>query len=381
VWGWGGTAYSPGDDALYAVTANAFAGGSNTGDDFSESVGYGEHLVKLAPDLSVEDSDHPSDLATPADLDFVGSPVVFEHAGCGELVVGADKDDELYAWRADDIGNGPLWELQLEPYDYADPFLSQLAWSPGLASLYAVTGTQLLRIGIGADCEPHVDWREPLGTKTENGSPTIADDTVWFAANDSPMLYGYDARTGERVFSAPLGGTTLEAPTIAGGRLVVGTLTGLVEGFAFGTRPDADPPSWATALHVSKTIGIASIVDAPGPCMCSTRQLYTNDRGKTWHETTTISAHFTASAGRVYFWSGGRLSTLVSLPRRTSSTRLASTIVATFTDGTIKDVDPIPGGVAVLVSSRVHGQGWDTAPRVLIVKGTTVDGGATWITG
>jgi hypothetical protein len=39
VWGWGGTAYSAADDALYAVTANAFAGGSNSGDDFSESAG------------------------------------------------------------------------------------------------------------------------------------------------------------------------------------------------------------------------------------------------------------------------------------------------------------------------------------------------------
>jgi hypothetical protein len=185
------------------------------------------------------------------------------------------------------------------------------------------------------------------------------------------MLYGYDARSGERVFSAPLGGTTLEAPTIAGGRLVVGTMTGLVEGFAFTTRAQADAPSWASALHVSKTIGIASVVDDPGRCMCATRQLYTNDRGKTWHETTSVSAHFTAGGGRVYFWSGGRLSTLASLPRHTTSTRLASTTVATIADGTIKDVEAIPGGVAVLVSSRVRGQGWDTAPRVLLVKGTT----------
>ena len=27
----------------------------------------------------------------------------------------------------------------------------------------------------------------------------------------------------------------------------------------------------------------------------------------------------------------------------------------------------------MLVSSRVHGQGWDSAPRVLLVKGTTVE--------
>ena len=372
VWGWGGTAYSAADDALYAVTANAFAGGSNTGDDFSESAGDGEHLVKLAPDLSVVDSNHPADLTTPDDLDFVGSPVVLDRAGCGELVVGADKDDELYAWDAGDVGAGPRWELQLEAFDPGDPFLGQLAWSPELDSLYAVTGTELIRIQVGADCSPHVDWREPLGTKTENGSPTIAGDTIWFAANGTPTLYGYDARTGTRVFDAPLGGTTLEAPTIAGGRLVVGTMTGLVEGFAFADPP-AGRPRWAAAAHVSKRVGFVSLDMSPGRCMCSTRQYYTDDRGRTWHETATVSNHFEASAGRLYFWTPTRLSILAQLPRRTSSSRLAATTLTTIANGTIKRVEPIPGGIAVLVSSRVHGQGWDTAPRVLLVRGTTAD--------
>src|SRR5262249_44698777 len=108
VWGWGGTAYSADDDALYALTANAFAGGPNTGDNFSESVGYGEHLVKLAPDLTVDDASHPDDLDTPGDLDFVGSPVLLDRPGCGELVVGADKNDVVYAWRADAIADGPI---------------------------------------------------------------------------------------------------------------------------------------------------------------------------------------------------------------------------------------------------------------------------------
>jgi outer membrane protein assembly factor BamB len=295
---------------------------------------------------------------------------VLDRAGCGELVVGADKDDDLYAWQADDVGGGPLWELPLEPFDPADPFLSQLAWSPELASLYAVTGTQLFRIQVGADCDPHLDWREPRGTRTENGSPTIAGNTIWFAANGTPTLYGYDARTGTRLFEAPLGGTTLEAPTITGGRLVVGTMTGLVEGFAFDD-PASDAPRWAAAAHVSTRIGFVSVDRSPGRCMCATRQYYTYDRGKTWHETATVSGHFTAASGRLYFWTPGRLSVLAELPRRTSSRRLASTTVATVTDGTIKRVEPIPGGVAVLVSSRVDGQGWDTAPRVLLVRGTT----------
>jgi hypothetical protein len=407
VWGWGGTAYSADDDALYAVTANAFAGGPNTGDDFSESVGYGEHLVKLAPDLTVEDASHPDDLDTPGDLDFVGSPVVFDRPGCGELVVGADKNDVVYAWRADSIGDGPIWELGLQNFDAADPLLSQLAWSPSLSSLYAVTGTQLVRIAIAAGCNAHVDWAEPLGTHTENGNPTIAGDTVWFAVNGTPRLVGYDARTGDRIFETPLGGTTVEAPMISDGRLVVGTMSGLVEGFSFGDA--ADPPasvattSWATKrlgwqsrsdgvyatedagnswhkifagpvldiLRLSRNEGLISVGDKPGICMCSTQQFWTIDGGAHWHETTTLPEEFVKGAGRIYFWTASRLGTLATVPRETSSSHLASTTVATVGDGTIKAVDPIPGGVAALVSSRVHGQGWDTAPRILLVHGTT----------
>src|SRR5262249_62022524 len=114
--------------------------------------------------------------------------------------------------------------------------------SAGLARSSAVTGAEVIRPQVAADCSPHVDWREPLGTKTENGSPTIAGDTIWFAANGTPTLYGYDARTGTRVFDAPLGGTTLEAPTIAGRRPLGGTMTGPPEGFAFSDPPSAKPP-------------------------------------------------------------------------------------------------------------------------------------------
>src|SRR5690348_15852628 len=86
-----------------------------------------------------------------------------------------------------------------------------------------------------------------------------------------------------------------------------------------------------------------------------------------------LSDRFTASAGRLYFWTPTRLSGLAALPHRTSSSRLRSPTVVTFADGTIKRVQPIPGGVAVLVASRVHGQGWDAAPRLLLVRGATAE--------
>ena len=69
------------------------------------------------------------------------------------------------------------------------------------------------------------------------------------------------------------------------------------------------------------------------------------------------------------FWTGGTLRRLGTFPRTTASVRLTSHVVASFTDGTIVDVEPTSRGVAALVSSRVHGQGWDTSPRVVVMQG------------
>ena len=54
VWGWGGPVYSARRNSIFAVTANAFEGGSNTGPAFSEQAGNGEHLVELSPTLALK---------------------------------------------------------------------------------------------------------------------------------------------------------------------------------------------------------------------------------------------------------------------------------------------------------------------------------------
>ena len=77
VWGWGGLAYSAARDSLYAVTGNAFEGGTNRGKRFREYAGYGERIVEVGPDLRVRASSHPHDIHQVNDLDFVGSPVLF----------------------------------------------------------------------------------------------------------------------------------------------------------------------------------------------------------------------------------------------------------------------------------------------------------------
>ena len=104
--------------------------------------------------------------------------------------------------------------------------------------------------------------------------------------------------------------------------------------------------------------------------MCSTRQLWTSDGGKSWHATKTLSGNFVGSGGRVYFWEGGTLRTLV-LPAQASGARLAARTIESVRNGTIVAGIPTSSGIAVLVSTRVDGQGWDTAPRVIVASGST----------
>jgi len=402
VWGWGGTAFSPSQNALFAVTANAFSGGSNTGSAFSESAGYGEHLVELSPALGVISSSHPADITQPEDLDFVGSPVVVDRPGCGELVVAADKNDEVYGWSASDIDDGPLWSLPLQPFDASNPMLSQLAWSPSLDSIYAVPGTQLVRIAISASCTASVVWSRPLGTDTENGSPTIAGNTIWFSVNGKPKLLAYDARSGKVLSTLPLGGTALTAPTVVDGRLVIGTFTGLVEGFSFGAPArtlssavagaSASGVSWASTedawesrstgvfstnnagrtwqeiysepalavLRLSAEAGVIELGAAPDTCMCTTRALWTDDDGATWRPTAAIGADFTGGGGRLYWWSGGSLFRVVKWP--VAATKISSRRVAA-TDGTIVDVVNIRDGVAAVVERGTK------PPQVIVAHG------------
>jgi hypothetical protein len=108
----------------------------------------------------------------------------------------------------------------------------------------------------------------------------------------------------------------------------------------------------------------------PRATACATRQLWTSDAGHSWHDTRTLSGDFAGSGGRIYFWQRGSLRMLSRLPVHGSGTRLATSTVASVADGTIVSAVPIRGGVAVLVSNRVNGAGWDNAPRVLLAHGS-----------
>jgi outer membrane protein assembly factor BamB len=232
IWGWGGVAYAPARRSLLAVTGNAFQGGENTGDAFHEYAGYGEHLVELSTELEVRSASHPADVVELHDLDFSGSPIVFPRTGCGELVAAANKNGRLYLWRTAAIAAGPVGAVTVRRVEFRRPLLTQPAYSPRTRSIYVVTNVSLTRIAVTADCTPRIVWAVPLPTRSLNGSPTVAGDTVWFATSGAaPQLLGVDARSGRVRARLPLGTLTLVAPTVVERRIYVGSFFGRVYAF------------------------------------------------------------------------------------------------------------------------------------------------------
>ena len=389
IWGWGGIAYSPTLDRLFVATGNAFAGGTNRGANFSEAAGYGEQVVALSPALRVLGASHPASINKPLDLDFAGSPIVFDRPGCGELVVAHNKNAQLFGWRADNVAAGQLWTVDLETFDPSNPVLSQPAYDPARRAVFDVTGAHLVRIDVAADCSATVAWSRALGTGSLNGSPTVAGRTVWYARSDKPLLAAADAKTGSQLAALPLPGLTVTAPTILDGRIFVGTYTGQLIGFtspfASDVPPGPDAPdvpghsSWpdsrhgwvsretgvyatedggahwrrifaqpaTTVVRTSVTTGIIRVAAAAPGCACA-YNLWTTDGGRRWHATRAI-ADGLIGRGAALYWIGGGGADIRQVTPWPPTGSIRSQTVATINAGTIVSVALVPGGVAALV--------------------------------
>jgi outer membrane protein assembly factor BamB len=388
IWGWGGVAYSPRLDRLFVATGNAFDGGTNIGADFSEAAGYGENVVALSPDLEVVEASHPPSLDKPLDLDFAGSPLLFDRPGCGELAVAHAKNAQLFGWRADKLTAGPLWTLELERFDPGNPVLSQPAYDPARHAVFVVTGAHLVRIDIDADCSASSAWSRALGTGSLNGSPTVAGDAIWYARSDRPLLAAVDPETGSQLASYPLPGLTVTPPTTVDGRIFVGAFTGQLVGFdSPGAVPVLAGPeaptvpghtSWLDGRHAwaSRETGVYSTDDggrtwrliypapatdvvrtsltagvirvatvAPG-CVCA-YNLWTTDAGRHWKPTRAFAGGL-IGRGRSLYWlaaSGAEIRQVSPWP---PVGEIRSRTVAAVEKGKFVSLALVQGGVAGL---------------------------------
>lgn len=409
VWGWGGAAYSNRRNSIYVGTGNAFEGGTNTGQEFSEQAGYGEQLVQLSRSLTVLAASKPQ-LGDFPDNGFVGSPVIANRPGCEELVVAQTKSGTLFGWRSGAVAAGPVWRVQVQPSDPATPLLTQPAYAPALRSLFVVTWGSLLRVQLDAGCRPSIAWTLPLGQRTLEGSPAVTGQTVWVPLSGArTSLLAVNAGSGRLRARIPVGGVSFTPPVPFGRALYMGSTHGFSSRafpVAKGRPASALPehasapdsrhrwqsredgvyasndggrrwqriyPNYATrVVHTSATAGLISVGFPASACNCATRQLSTNDGGRTWHSAPGIGPSFEGRGSSLYWWQAAALYRVTTWPPRAGTLRSRRIETA---NGTIVDAANVPAGIAALVDRRRK------PPQVILAAGlaaTTVtlpDGG------
>jgi hypothetical protein len=224
IWGWGGPSLD-GHDDVYVGVGNADINAKPKGSPFvaapSEHVSYGDHIVKLTPDLAtVLASNLPSNETfngNSQDLDFSGTPVISFPVGCTARTASLGKSGGFYIYNALSLGAGPLAHFQVGVSAYYATSFSTPAYSPLTGLYYAPVASSLApsidppgMIAVTA-CTPRLVWHAAFGPDAYQGmaagfprsSPTVtAGGLLLSGTSCDPDAKGACAGTGSTVGGA-----------------------------------------------------------------------------------------------------------------------------------------------------------------------------------
>jgi hypothetical protein len=232
IWSWGGVSADPLGN-VYAATGNAetanTVGKTAIPSPFvvapNSYSAYAEHLVKLDLNLNFENANYPGfDVKGQSDLDFAGTPVVFQPPGCAELIATQGKGGTLVINNAFDTS-----EVSSFPFSVRTSralYIGNPGYSPATGFLYAAiasaqSGTSLLPPGLAAisSCGTSIAWHSQFGPDSEvlsgstprsmptvtaggvvfMGTPCVSNGSGGCAASGSPVggaLWAVDATVG-----------------------------------------------------------------------------------------------------------------------------------------------------------------------------------------
>jgi polyvinyl alcohol dehydrogenase (cytochrome) len=200
----GATIDAAGD--LFVATGNG---------DSTSRFDYANAVIRLSPDLQMQDWFAPSDWADmsrrDADLGSI-SPTLLEDRG---LVFQAGKTGIGYLLRSSQLGNigGEVFQAPVCNGAYGGTAQSG-------DTVYVACRNGLVALRVQND-QFEVAWRGP---SFNAGPPTLTDEAIWTIDGSSARLYGLDPASGQTVFQSPTGaGATglphFLAPSAAGGRV------------------------------------------------------------------------------------------------------------------------------------------------------------------
>jgi outer membrane protein assembly factor BamB len=193
------------DGDLFVATGNSFSASSFDG---------ANAVIALSPQL------HPTDEWAPANwLDLNDGDVDIGSFAPrllpGGLVFQSGKEGVGYLLQRDDLG-GIGGEAFSGPVCEGGGAYGGAATSGALVYVPCAGGLVALRVTGPAFM---VAWQ---ASGFQAGTPLVAGGAVWTVDYDSGTLLAFDARTGDQVFSASIGGVAhFTSPSAAGGRLYV----------------------------------------------------------------------------------------------------------------------------------------------------------------
>ena len=250
IWGYGGASADLATGNVYVDTSFDSTVDANGNEGTAL---YSNSMVALSSSLSLlgyfqgpSPSQIPCDGA-PCDLDFASTPTVFQPTGCPTMTAGGSKNGNLYLFRtADLIASGqPLQILSLNaPNDSlgSGGVGGVPAWSAANNMLYlttagpGVTGVAggVVALQATSNCTLQVTWSNALGgNDTPNSTPTIANGIIFVGQGNTGAIHAYNALTGTQLWQSNSqypGAGTFAAPTVAGGKLYVGSWASLTTG-------------------------------------------------------------------------------------------------------------------------------------------------------
>ncbi|MDX6515774.1 MAG: hypothetical protein QOH73_1440, partial [Gaiellaceae bacterium] len=373
---------------------------------------------QLDPALRVLSSVHPTPYTGSPDNDLVGSPVVAERQGCGEIVVALAKSAMLYGWRSDAVGGTPLFALRVAKMDETNPVVSQAAWDATTNTVVVTASGRIVGVRIGANCSARIAFSHQFGPHRLIGSPTVAAGRAWLthAPHAADFLVSVNLATGKVGTTLRLGGHALVAPTIVDGQLFLAGFNGLLYGFgpapapvALPERPPAagvDPIArhassfgvryaWRSVaggvlatedkgqtwhpifslpadrvLRASRLNGLITVGGAPGKCACQPRVLWTADAGIHWRQTSAVAGTYVGGRNGLYWWRGANVFQVTPWPATKGP--LKATRVYHSETGRIAAGAYANGVFYGVLGKHVGGRAWDVAPTFIRIAGDEV---------
>ncbi len=263
VWGWGGASADLSGN-MYIGTGNAdihpqSAPYANTQ---TEHDGYGEHMIRLSPQLAYEASQLPTFMygtGLDKDLDFSGTPVLFQPPGCPLIAASQGKAGELVIYNAA-LNSAPIATFQLSQNTYFANYIGNPGYSPTTGLLYAADASStntlyppgMVAIAHSPGCSSFsVAWHTAFGPDSYSfagqdvprSAPTVTAGGVVLMGtpstakgNPGGALWALDATTGAILKGGvPLlqtAGTIRMAPVVDGNWLWVIDQKGHLYGYA-----------------------------------------------------------------------------------------------------------------------------------------------------